>query len=99
MMRDHGDETPREGGIRRKSDNKLLTIYIVLVIYSIITLGIGGRALETSRSNCERFNSALDYFNANAQAPASPLTAQQKADRARHYDDLHGRCVGIWPFS
>lgn len=98
MRRNNGDETEREYHIRKKADAGNRYLYFCMVIF-VILLGVPTtQAIENSYNNCVRFNSALDYFAKNATAPSSPLTPQQKVDRAVNYEKLHGHCRGVWPF-
>lgn len=81
----------------RKATRMTRYLFFVIVVYSVLILTPVTQAVENSYHNCLRQNSALDYFNANAQTSAV-LTPTQKADRDRHYADLKGHCAGIWPF-
>lgn len=105
--RDHGDETPREAGIRKKADAGNRYLYFAMCVF-VIVIGLpvtqdiehGYRTCQHNNEQALKFNKALDFFSASPTANAA-LTPQQQTDRARYLKDLHSKkyhCSGVWPF-
>lgn len=88
-------------------NRKIKILYLVIVVYAVVTLSIAGNAIEGTRTNCVRGKAAaiksgqaLDYF-ANSNAASKLLTPAQLAERTRQLNNFKAyvakSCPGIWP--